>query len=306
MFASFSQQSKELDELALAENTRKAYECLVGNYILFLEKDPDAPAPFPITEDTARAYITYRLKAENKTYGTIKMDLAALRWAMRRLNQPDPTRTLTFRGFMQGVKRESGGDFSPYQKKPLTPEILTKFADRVPDENADKKVRFMAFISTAFLGFLRVNEILSLTVGAVEFEPFGKAMTINISRSKTDQFAKGEQCRVVKSNKKYCAVSWMSLYFCQLPNDPAARIFQWTPQEAREKLRKWLRLIGMEEEEVVCYSTHSCRSGGAPEAARVGIQDSVIQRHGRWKSTCFMKYTRMARTEAGEIITSRI
>ena len=180
------------------------------------------------------------------------------------------------------------------------------FAKRVPDEDADKKVIFMAFITTAFLGFMRVQDVLALQVGDVKIEPFGAAMTITIRASKTDQFGKGEQCRVVKTGKPYCAVTWMTLYLTQLPAEPEQLVFDFSPQVAREKLRKWLRLIGMPEEEVLRYSTHSCRSGGATEAARVGIQDSVIQRHGRWKSTCFMKYTRMARTEAGEIITSKI
>lgn len=306
MFASYSQQSTQLDEMAIAANTRKSYECLVCNYIKFMEMDPEARAPFPCTDQSARAFIVYRLRGEARTYGTIKMDLAALRWVMRQLNQPDPTRTAQFKGFMQGVKRESGGDNCPYQKLPLTPEILTNFAKRVPDEDADKKVRFMAFITTAFLGFMRVQEVLALQVGDVKVEPFGAAMTITIRASKTDQFGKGEQCRVVKTGKPYCAVTWMTLYLTQLPAEPEQLVFDFSPQVAREKLRKWLRLIGMPEEDVLRYSTHSCRSGGATEAARVGIQDSVIQRHGRWKSTCFMKYTRMARTEAGEIITSKI
>ena len=32
------------------------------------------------------------------------------------------------------------------------------------------------------------------------------------------------------------------------------------------------------------YSSHSLRSGGATKAANTGINDRLIQRHGRWRS----------------------
>ena len=54
------------------------------------------------------------------------------------------------------------------------------------------------------------------------------------------------------------------------------------------------------------YSSHSLRKGGANAAAKSGIQDNIIQRHGRWKSTIFMEYTKMERKEAGTIISSFI
>ena len=54
------------------------------------------------------------------------------------------------------------------------------------------------------------------------------------------------------------------------------------------------------------YSAHSFRRGGAAEATKAGIEDSTIQRHGRWKSTIFMIYTIMEHKHAGQIITNSI
>ena len=140
----------------------------------------------------------------------------------------------------------------------------------------------------------------------VNFESFAKSVTLHIRGSKTDQFGHGEQCKIMKTGKKYCAVAWLALYMTQLSGDPEELVFDVSAERLRAKLRKWLIAIGIEPEEAAKYSTHSCRAGGATSSARAGIQDCVIQRHGRWRSSCFMKYTRMERTEAGELITSKI
>lgn len=39
-------------------------------------------------------------------------------------------------------------------------------------------------------------------------------------------------------------------------------------------------------------STHSFRIGAATEAARLGLDESVIMRLGRWESRCYSIYVR--------------
>ena len=297
--------SQELDEQCISQNTRKLYDYEVHSYASYISSLPDAPPAYPITEATVRVYLTHRLES-GKSFNTIKADLAALRWAVRQTGGPDPTQSATFQKFMKGIRRYMGSDTTPHEKRPMTPELLTKMAARVTSEDDDKRIAFMAVITTAFAGFLRCSEILGLTVGDVEVAPFAASMTLRIRSSKTDQFARGELCKIMRTNTKYCAVSWMTLYLTQRGTDPEERLFDIEPQKLRAKLRKWLIAVGVDEQDAAFYSTHSCRAGGATTAAKNGIQDSVIQRHGRWRSTCFMKYTRMERTEAGEIVTVKL
>ena len=106
-------------------------------------------------------------------------------------------------------------------------------------------------------------------------------MTLYVRRSKTDQTEKGELCKIVRTRTKYCAVSWMVLYLTQVSDQPEDMVFHLTSPYVRYKLRRWLVAVGVPEEEAKCYSTHSCRAGGATTAAKNGVQDSVIQRHGR-------------------------
>lgn len=304
-FAELTAQSHDIDAQCISQNTRKLYDYQIHSYVSYLASLSDAPAPYPITEATVRVYLTYRLQS-GKSFNTIKADLAALRWAVRQTGAPDPTQSATFRNFMNGLRRHMGSDRTPHEKKPMTPELLTKMAERVTSEDDDKRIAFLAVITTAFAGFLRCSEILALRVGDVEMAKFATSMTLRICSSKTDHFQKGELCKIMRTNTKYCAVSWMALYLTQKSADPEERLFDIEPQKLRKKLRKWLIAVGVSEEDAPFYSTHSCRAGGATTAAKNGIQDSVIQRHGRWRSTCFMKYTRMERTEAGEIVTIKL
>ena len=42
------------------------------------------------------------------------------------------------------------------------------------------------------------------------------------------------------------------------------------------------------------YSTHSCRSGGATELVRAGVDPVIIQLFGRWLSKAFKRYTHLS------------
>ena len=81
-------------------------------------------------------------------------------------------------------------------------------------------------------------------------------------------------------------------------------LFPAEAQKFRQIIKSWLKGIGVPE--VDRYSAHSLRRGGAAAAARMGIEDSVIQRHGRWRSWCFVVYTQIERRDAGRRITAVI
>lgn len=153
-FAEIAAHSQQLDEQCVSQNTRKLYDYQVHSYVSYIASLPDAPAPYPITEATIRVYLTHRLE-DGKSFNTIKADLAALRWAVRSTGAPDPTQSPSFHNFVKGLRRYMGADTTPHEKKPMTPELLTKMAERVTSEDDDKRIAFMAVITTAFAGFLQ-------------------------------------------------------------------------------------------------------------------------------------------------------
>ncbi len=52
------------------------------------------------------------------------------------------------------------------------------------------------------------------------------------------------------------------------------------------------------------YSSHSLRIGGASALAAAGAPDYIIQLMGRWKSTAFLKYIRLATATNKRAISS--
>ncbi|CAC5390256.1 SLC19A2_3 [Mytilus coruscus] len=60
------------------------------------------------------------------------------------------------------------------------------------------------------------------------------------------------------------------------------------------KLKTILMALGYSEKD---YSGHSFRSGVATSASSKGIEDSMIQSLGRWKSDCFKRYSRKFKSD---------
>ena len=57
-----------------------------------------------------------------------------------------------------------------------------------------------------------------------------------------------------------------------------------------DQVRKTLALAGVDERN---YAGHSFRIGAATTAAAAGVDDSMIQTLGRWKSSAYLVYIRV-------------
>lgn len=188
----------------------------------------------------------------------------------------------------------------PNRKLAITADMMNRVM-RSMDPDDEEDVDLCLLFSFGYLGFLRLSELLNLKRSDVRVEANG--ITLNIAKSKTDQRGRGHVCYIERSRKSYDAYGLWYLYqvYHDLNDDP---VFSFSQNAARDRIRLALTRAGVTD--VKKYSTHSLRRGGAAAAARAGIQDNVIQRHGRWKSWCFTAYTMMERREAGRMITSEI
>ena len=63
--------------------------------------------------------------------------------------------------------------------------------------------------------------------------------------------------------------------------------------QANAAIKKMMKLQGFTAN-LHQFSTHSMRIGGASTLAAAGYTDSIIQKMGGWKSTCFLRYIRLA------------
>lgn len=289
--------------MAIAPNTRRLYNCLLGGYIDAIPLIPGLGNPFPVTEAKVKAYLMFRKNYEHCTHGTLKADLASIRRYLSENRMFDFTRTIQFRDFLNGVKRQMAEGVPPNRKLPITGELLSNMTRLVDIENP-QDVEDMTIMTLGYFGFLRLSEICGLRTQDVELTK--DRIRLHIRVSKTDQAGNGTECYILKTNRPYDAVSWMQFYSCQKDLSVPQQLFETTSRNIRDRIRVWLGRIGIPVDQLMKYSTHSLRRGGAAAAARAGVEDSVIQRHGRWKTWCFTVYTQMEREDAGRIVTARI
>jgi integrase len=185
---------------------------------------------------------------------------------------------------------------------PMTGEILTAMSGIVDRDNLSE-VKFMCLLTLGFFGFFRISELLLMPVESLAF--FADRLEVRLLHSKTDQTWHGDLCYVARNaGSPYSAWNWAMTLLRKLGENASGLLFEGlTYALARTQLREWLAGVGVNP---AGYGTHSLRRGGATAAARAGIQDSVIQKRGRWKSSCFMLYTSIERQEAGRRITIAI
>ena len=164
----------------------------------------------------------------------------------------------------------------------------------------------------AFFGFMRAGELVApattshdpcvhLCMADIAFDnPRAPAMLqVMVKQSKTDPFRNGVQLLIGKTGTKLCPVAAM-LDFLQVRGTSAGFLFHYedgsclTRQRLVGAVRAALQSAGLDQQ---CYCGHSFRIGAATEAAKKGIEDSIIKTLGRWKSLAYLDYVKISRSD---------
>ena len=119
-------------------------------------------------------------------------------------------------------------------------------------------------------------------------------ITVIIRRSKNDPFAVGAKLHLGRTGLPLCPVSALLCYLAiRPPQQGPLFLFKDDSTFSRPRLvislRKALSEVGVDPSG---YNGHSFRIGAATTAARMGVNDSLIQTLGRWKSSAFVHYIR--------------
>ena len=197
----------------------------------------------------------------------------------------------------------------PPQRLPVTPSILLQIHNvllRYPPE-FDNTMLWAAFL-LCFFGFLRSGEITIPTMHAYDSSThlsFGDISTdgrlppdiiqVKIKASKTDPFRQGMSVYIGRSKGSLCPISALLSYLAMRGNK-AGILFQFhdgtplTKNRFVSKFRDLLRQAGINDTH---YAGHSFRIGAATTAAAKGVEDSLIQTLGRWKSSAYLSYIRI-------------
>ena len=164
----------------------------------------------------------------------------------------------------------------------------------------------------AFFGFMRAGELTApstssydpsvhLCLGdiAIDNPRAPTRIQVSIKQSKTDPFRNGVQLFVGKTGTKLCPVA-ATLDFLRMRGSTAGFLFRFedgsflTRPRLMSAVRAALETAGLDQSR---YCGHSFHIGAATEAAKKGIEDSIIKTLGRWKSLAYLEYVKIPRSD---------
>lgn len=238
---------------------------------------------------------------------TVKSYLAAVRHAQIALGLGDPriASMPKLEYVTKGFRRTTSGR-EKRPRLPITPSILRRLKDsweRLPCR--EDAIMLWAASCLCFFGFLRMGEAvvpsdseydpavhLNFNDVRVDKRSHPQWLEVRIKISKTDPFRQGVSIFVGTTGRWLCPVASVLAYMVQRTNRPGP-MFMFknglflTRTRFVTALRSALRESGIEAGK---YAGHSFRIGAATTAAQCGLQDSLIQTLGRWRSSAYTLY----------------
>lgn len=180
-----------------------------------------------------------------------------------------------------------------------------------PLVKADDRMLWAA-ACTGFFGFLRAGEFtvpskqaydpevhLNLADMAIDSHEHPSLIRLLIKQSKTDPFREGVEVFLGASKGEICPVRALVDYLSVRPATPGPLfVFDSGSPLTRAalvaNLHEALQQVGLNHRE---YNGHSFRIGAATTAAQRGLEDSLIQTLGRWKSEAYKTYIKLPRSQ---------
>jgi integrase len=295
-FSGYDQDIFKIIKSSKAASTNSKYETYfklfkewcIKNECLYL------PASVP----TVAVYISVLVK-KSVSFSVLCAHFYSVKWFHDISLLKNPCEDKLIQMMMEGAKRILGRPI--VKKEPITISHLQKIVEKFgKDHRHLPNVRLCAMLLISFAGFLRYNELANLKMSNIKF--YDTYVNINIEKSKTDLYRRGNSITISKTGLPTCPVTWL-LNYIQLANldfNSEEYIFRSliylkskksyrlcarnTPlsyTRAREIFLKSLSDIGLNCKD---FCLHSLRSGGATAAANNGLSDRLIKAHGRWRS----------------------
>ena len=295
---------QELFVAGLAGSTQRAYRSGERRYTDFCTAA--ALVPFPALESTLIAFVAFLFK-EGLSASSIKLYLAAIRHCQIALGMGDPhiASMPKLEYITKGVRRiTSARERRP--RLPITPSVMRKLKDAWEHLPCwEDAAMLWAASCLCFFGFLRMGEVVVPSDTAydstvhlnwedvrVNSRSQPQWLEVRIKASKTDPFRQGVSIYVGATGRWLCPVASMLAYMV-LRGNHVGPLFMFkngqflTRARFVSAMRMALRESGFNSS---LYAGHSFRIGAATTAAQQGLQDSLIQTLGRWRSSAYTLY----------------
>lgn len=243
------------------------------------------PRSIPATSGIVAGFLAAEA-ARGLKASTIGRRLAAIGYAHRLVDLPDPTKTEAVRRVVRGIRRTIGA--SQAQKAPVTAEVLAAMLSHVPAGLAGKRDR--ALLTLGFSGAFRRSELVGLDVGDLIEHPDG--LRVLIRRSKTDQEGQGHEVaiphgrhlRPVEAVRDWLEAAGITdgSIFRPVNRHGGVGQVRLTDRSVANLVKAYAGRIGLNVED---FGGHSLRAGFVTTAADREVSESRIMDVTRHKDT---------------------
>ena len=299
---------------SVSMNTRSVYyrglQCLL-NFLLLSGIIIEQTSLPHLNEDVLIYFVTYCHSNLKLKWATIKLYLAGVRFHYLEAGYENPFHSVDrLQCIIRGIKRSQQSTTKP--RLPIDIKVLNDICQLlrggVLSQNTDKTLECMCLL--AYYGFLRCSEFTVQSLNSscsflricdISFSNDNAMFILILNSSKTDPFRKGVQIPYFKKSN-LCPVACMLSYIhsCRkIPLQSESPLFvdnfnqPFSRQQFIMYLREILRRLGYKEND---YCSHPFRIGAASTAAAAGIEDYLIKVLGRWNSSCYERYIRVAKS----------
>ena len=276
-----------------SENTTRSYFSAFKRWEIFITAQ--GHSALPASPIHVALYLTHLLQTGASQH-PVNNAVYAIKWAHNCAGLTDPTENSYVTSLQEAARRKA--NHGVHKKEPITKDILITLCDKFIDEKDLLIVRNLTMILFCFAGFLRFDEVSSLTFNDIIMRD--DHIVLCIKKSKTDQYRQGSEVLIAKGSTSACPVSMYLRYLDLLSSVEDKSFFLFRPifrskdvckliyknkklsyTAARSNIVSLLKTVVGEH---VNIGIHSLRAGGAAVAANSNVDERCLKRHGRWKS----------------------
>jgi site-specific recombinase XerD len=236
-------------------------------------------------------------------HSTVNCYIAGLSFCSKLNNFEDNTGAFVVRKIVDGVKRASLG--KPDSRLPITRELLGRILLVLPSvcKSRYESHLFRAAFPLCYHGMVRISELTTLSNSAFnhavrlgEVKRSKDGLEVFLKTSKTDQLGTGRTIYISSQNSKHlcpllavnnfldCRPKIDGPLFCHYDSKPLTR-YQFSAI-----LKRCLSILGVPQSNL---ASHSFRIGMATQCSIDGYTDEHIKKLGRWRSSVYLRYSRI-------------
>ncbi|MBM6582983.1 site-specific integrase [Microvirga sp. BT689] len=284
--AAAADRAADLAEGARAEATRRAYRSDWKSFEGWCAAHGLAALPAAAT--TVGLFLAAH---ENLlSVATLTRRLSSIATAHRMAGHPMDTRHPAIRDVLRGLRRTKGS--AQRHAEALTTPLVRRAVETCADRLIDLRDR--ALILVGFGAALRRSELVALNLDDVVVLPEGLRVTIR--RSKADQEGEGQVVAIGRTGSATCPViayeTWIAMAgviqgkaFRSV--DRHGRLGERLSTRAVAKIVQ--RRAGLAGLDAQAFSGHSLRAGFATSAAAAGVEERIIMKTTRHRSTSVLR-----------------